>query len=176
MHAPKGSATTKAATRPPKAVPDAVPPATRPAPSISDEAPPASPRLDPREPDAPSTAPLLPRIDDVDSFPPLAPSSGWSRNRPKVTFAQASAKARHLTQAAAQARGAAKDKAQQVQRAQHSTYTGRPKGGVVRHSPAPNTTELTILRDGGFEDDAQETAFRARHKADIVRELQRPSW
>lgn len=60
-----------------------------------------------------------------------------------------------------------------MQRATNTTYTGRPKGGPTRPTPAPNTTELTVLRYGGFDDDSQETAFRTRHKADIVRELQR---
>ena len=161
---------TTAATRRPPAVPDAST-ATRPAFESSDATLPAGHSI--RQPDAPVVDTLPPRIDDDDAFPPLAPSTGWTRSRPRVSFAQATATARHVTQSAAHARTTAKTAAQQVQRAQRSTYTGRPKGGATRAPSAPNTTELTVLRDGGFDDEAQETAFRARHKADIVRELQR---
>ena len=161
---------TTAATRRPPAVPDTST-ATRPALESSDATLPTGHTN--RQPDAPVVDALPPRVDDDDAFPPLAPTTGWTRSRPKVSFAQATAAARHVTQSAAHARTTAKTAAQQVQRAQQSTYTGRPKGGVTRAPSAPNTTELTILRDGGFDDEAQETAFRARHKADIVRELQR---
>ena len=170
MHTSRPTSDT-AATRRPPAAPDAPTTATRPAPVRPDGPPPTGPAN--RQPDAPVEEISPPRVDDDVAFPPLASTSAWTRSRPRVSFAQASAAARHLTQTAAHARNAARTSAQQVQKAQGTTYTGRPRGGDTRRAPAPNTTELTVLRDGGFDDEAQETAFRNRHKADIVRELQR---
>ena len=160
-----------AATRRPPAAPDATNVATRPAPAPSDATQP--PGLATRQPDAPVSEVPPPRVDDDVAFPPLAPTSGWTSSRPKVTFAQASSAARHITQSSAHARQQAKTTAQRARQATGTTYTGRPKSGTTRPTPAPNTTELTVLREGGFDDEQVETAFRARHKADIVREMQR---
>lgn len=160
-----------AATRRPPVAPDATDVATRPAPASSDVPQPTGHAT--RQPDAPVSEVSPPRVDDDNAFPPLAPTSGWTKSRPKITFAQASSAAHHITQSAAHARQPAKTSAQHTQQATGATYTGRPKGGVSRTPTAPNTTELTVLHDGGFDDEQQEIEFRARHKADIVREMQR---
>ena len=159
---------TAAATRRPNVVPDA-PVATRPTPESSDAFQPTGHST--RQPDAPAVDVSPPRIDDNDAFPPLDSAPRWSR--PKVTFAQATSAARHITQSAAHAQRSAKAKVLQVQKATNTTYTGRPRGQPSNVVHRPNTTEITVLRDSGFDDEAQEATFRARHKADIVREIQR---
>ena len=76
------------ATRCPHAAPDALNNAPRPALVRPDGPSPTGPTT--RQPDAHVDENTIPRVDDVQEFPPLAPTSGWTKTRPKVTFAQVS--------------------------------------------------------------------------------------
>ena len=152
------------ATRPPHAEPDADIEATRPAPAV----PPA-----PQEPDAPAHQAAFPRMDDDADFPPLGPSGGWTKVHPKIMFAQAAVAARHLTQVAAHSCATAHATAQIAQCTTNIMATGRPHNATKKHEPAPNTMEVTIAHDGGFEDGEKELAFHKRHHADVVCKLQK---
>jgi hypothetical protein len=170
------------ATRP-QAVRFAAPPTVRPAPpaarpSTVTPAPPApAPKLKAKAPAPPAPAPA-PRVDDESSFPSLVKEGEWTTigprgNKSKISFAGAVGKPQHLTKTAMLHQQAAQTLSRHTQAVQGRTPAGRPRRDNQARPVAPNTTEVTVIRFGGIDDDAMEKAIFSRHAVDLVRDLQR---
>jgi hypothetical protein len=153
-----------------------VPPAARPAPG-----PPAPPALAPkpkaRGPTPPAPTQAL-RVDDESSFPSLVKESEWTTvgprgNKSKISFAGAVSKPQHLTKVAMLHQQAAQTLSRHTQAVQGRTPAGRPRRDNQARPVAPNTTEVTVIRFGGVDDDAMEEAIFSRHAVNLVRDLQR---
>jgi hypothetical protein len=167
----------------PQAVRFAAPPAVRPAPpaarpAAGPSAPPA-PTLKPKaRGPAPPTLATAPRVDDESSFPSLVKESEWTTvgprgNKSKISFAGAVGKPQHLTKAAMLHQQAAQTLSRHTQVVQGRTPAGRPRRDNQARPVAPNTTEVTIIRFGGVDNDVMEDAIFSRSAVDLVWDLQR---
>jgi hypothetical protein len=147
------------------------PPAARPAtgtPKLPAPAP--KPKAKAPAPFAPTTAP---RVDDELSFPSLVRESEWTTvgprgNKSKISFAGAVGKPQHLTKAAMLHQQAAQTLLRHTQAVQGRTPAGRPRRDNQARPVAPNTTEVTVIRFGGVDNDEMEEAIFSRHAVDLV--------
>jgi hypothetical protein len=171
-----------AAAQPP-AVRFADPPASRPGPPaarasvMTPAPPPAAPKPRGKAP-APTAPTPAPRVDDESSFPSLVKESEWTTvgpkgNKSKISFAGALGKPQHLTKTAMLHQQAAQTLSRHTQVIQGRTPAGHPRRANQARPVAPNTTEVTIIRFGGIDDDAMELAVKKRSPPDLVRDLQR---
>jgi hypothetical protein len=67
---------------------------------------------------------------------------------------------------------AAASKGHTAQSAQNCTVTGRPQISPASAKPSPSgtTTEVTVIWQGGLEDETAKASLRKRHPGDIIRE------
>jgi hypothetical protein len=167
----------------PQSVRFAIPPVVRPAPPAArpvagTSAPPTpAPKPKVKAPATPAPTPA-PRVDDESSFPSLVKESEWTTvgprgNKSRISFAGAVGKPQHLTKTAMLHQQVAQTLARHTQAVQGRTPTGCPRHGGQARPVAPNTTEVTIIRFGGVDNDAMEDAIFSRHAVDLVRDLQR---
>jgi hypothetical protein len=187
LPAPSTHVTPPAAPATPTARPPAVrfaaPPVQRPTPlptrtpDVAPALPPATPKSKVRNP-APRAPAPAPRVDDESSFPPLVKEGEWTTvgprgNGSKISFAGALGQPQHLTKTAMLHQQAAQTLSRHTQAIQGRTPAGRPRRGNQARPVAPNTTDVTIIRFGGLDDNALESALTKRHPSDLVRDLQR---
>jgi hypothetical protein len=167
------------ATRP-QTVRFVAPPAVRPAPLAVRHAPGPSPLpTEARTPKAKGPAPPpAPRVDDESSFPPLVKEDEWTTvgprgNKSKISFAGVLGKPQHLTKTAMLHQQAAQTLSRHTQAVQGRTPAGHPRRANQARPVAPNTTEVTIIRFGGIDNDVMEQAVKKCGPPDLVRDLQR---
>jgi hypothetical protein len=147
------------------------PPTVRPTPGPSKPPAPAlTPKTKGPAPPAPTPAP---RVDDESSFPSLVKESEWTTvgprgNKSKISFAGAVGKPQHLTKTAMLHQQGAQTLSRHAQAVQGHTPAGRPRRNNQACPVAPNTTEVTIIRFGGVDDDAMEAAIYSRSAVDLV--------
>jgi hypothetical protein len=173
-HAPAARPQTVRFAAPPAVRP--TPPAARPS-TVTPTPPAPAPKPKAKAPAPPNPAPA-PRVDDESSFPSLVKESEWTTigprgNRSKISFASAVGKPQHLTKTAMLHQQAAQTLSRHTQTIQGHTPAGRPCRDNQARPVAPNTTDVTIIRFGGIDDEALEQAVRKRSPADLVRDLQR---
>jgi hypothetical protein len=94
-------------------------------------------------------------------------------NKSKISFAGALGKPQHLTKTAMLHQQAAQTLSRHTQAIQGRTPAGQPRRDNQARPVAPNTTDVTIIRFGGLDDEVLESAIRKRHPSDLVRDLQR---
>ncbi|KAH9008510.1 hypothetical protein EDB85DRAFT_1904183 [Lactarius pseudohatsudake] len=77
-----------------------------------------------------------------------------------------------VTQANMAQNGQSRNTNAQAASAQGRTPAGKPRASSVAVNAKPSITNVVVLRDGGFTDETDERALRARPPGSIVREVQ----